>query len=123
MDLLLNYETNDLIFNNGPLTKEFTTQPLVSTVQQRLFILLKTFQGEWFLDTEYGIPYWQDILGKKVNKQRVDLIFQQKILAENGVKEITYFNSSISNRNYSAQFRVRVSTGEETGTITITPVT
>ncbi len=122
MDLLLNYETNDLVFHNGPLTKEYTTQPLVHIVQQRLFILLHTFLGEWFLDTSYGIPYFQDILGFKTTKEKVDLIFQQKILAENGVKEITEFNSTFVNRQYSLSFKVRVNTGEETNVINVNPL-
>lgn len=122
MDLLLNYETNDLVFHNGPLTKQYTTQPFIDTVRQRLFILLKTFENEWFMDLAHGIPYWQSILGKKTTKAAVDLIFQQEILAENGVKEITYFNSTFVNRVYSLEFKVKVSTGEETGIITINPV-
>lgn len=122
MDLLLDYQTNDLIFHNGTLTKEYTTQPLVEIVQQRLFILLKTYLGEWFLDTSYGIPYFQDILGFKTTKEKVDLIFQQKILAENGVKEITEFKSTFVNRQYSLSFKVRVNTGEETNVINVNPL-
>lgn len=121
MDLLMDYDKGDLIFINGPLTKEYTTQPFVQTVQQRLYILLHTFMEEWFMDTTYGIPYWQSILGKKTTKAAVDLILQQKILAENGVKEITEFNSTFVNRVYSLKFKARVTTGEETQTITISP--
>lgn len=119
MDLLLD-ENNDLVFHNGPLTKEYTTQPFVQVVAQRLLIMLQTWQSEWFLDLTHGVPWWS-WLGNKVPKQRVDQILQQKILAENGVKEITYFSSTLENRQYSAQFKVRVTTGEETNTITITP--
>lgn len=120
MDLLLDMNSGDLVFYNGPLTKEYTTQPFVQTVAQRLFILLRTIEGEWFLDLTHGISYF-DWLGRKVTKQRIDTRLQQEVLAENGVKEITYFNSKLVNRVYSAQFRVRVSTGEETQTITISP--
>lgn len=120
MDLLIDYQTGDLIFFNGPLTKAQTTQPLVQTVAQRLFIMLRTFQGEYFLNTQTGIPWWQNILGRKTTKSAVDLILQQKILAENGVKELTYFRSTLVNRQYEVTFKVRVSTGEETAPITIT---
>lgn len=119
MDLLLNYETGDLTWQNGPLTAEYTTQPHVDTVRQRLFIMLRTFLGEWFMDTTHGIPYFQDILGMKNTKSRIDLIFQQKILAENGVKEIVQFDSTFVNREYSLTFKVRVNTGEVTDNITI----
>lgn len=121
MDLLIDMNSGDLVFHNGSLTKEYTTQPFVQTVAQRLFILLRTIEGEWFLDLSHGIPYF-DWLGNKVPKQRIDLTLQQEILATLGVKEITYFNSTLVNRKYSAQFRVRVVTGEESQTITITPI-
>lgn len=110
-----------MIFVNGPLTKSDVTQPLVETVQQRLFIRLRTFLGEWFLNTAYGVPYFQDVLGKKTTKSAVDLIMQQQILAEVGVKEITYFNSTLINRQYSLNFRVKVVDGSTTDTISITP--
>lgn len=126
MDFLLDTEPTspnygDVTWRNGPLRKQETTQSRVDVVGQRLLILLKTFKGEWFLDTEYGIGYFQSILGMKTNKSAVDLIFQKAILAENGVKELTFFESTFVNRQYSMTFRVKVTTGEESGLITITP--
>jgi hypothetical protein len=128
MDFLL--ETNpispnnhDIIWNNGPLTKEYVTKPFTETVAQRLKIRLLTFQEEWFLDTTYGVPYFQRILGKKkVTKSSIDLIFQEQILLEPGVKEIVSFNSTFSNRQYSMNFQVRVTTGEVTAPINISPI-
>ena len=114
--------SNDILWENGPLTKEFTTQPFTETVAQRLFIRLRTFMGEWFTNTVYGIPYWQRILGQKPTKESIDLIFQENILAESGVKEIVSFDSTFENRIYSMTFRVRVVTGEVTSPITVNPV-
>lgn len=118
MDLLLDPVSHDCVFINGatPVTLERT-----DVVAQRLKIKLLTFRGEWFLDTSYGIPYWQRILGLKIRKSDLDLIFQQAILEERGVKEITFFRSSFSSRIYSLTFRVKVTSGDETETITITP--
>ena len=126
MDLLIDQDPlspsyGDLTFKNGPLTPEFTTQSRTEVVAQRLLIRLRTFRNEWFLDTEYGVPYFQSILGRKTTKSAVDLIFQREILAENGVREITYFESTFANRQYSLTFRVKVTTGDETENITITP--
>lgn len=123
MDLLLNPTSWDIVWNNGPLTKEFTTQPLVQTVGQRLKIRLLTFLGEWSFNTVYGVPYFQMLLGKKqTSKAAADLIFQQQILAEEGVKEIVTFNSTFVNRKYSLSFSVRVVTGEVTAPIVISPL-
>lgn len=120
MDLLIDPASRDLVFHNGPLTSEYVTAPPTEVVKQRLIIRLGTTRGEWFLDTEYGPP-WMDILGRKIPKSRVDNILQQEILKEIGVKEIISFTSTFKNRAYSASFRVRVSTGAITETITITP--
>lgn len=119
MDILLDEATHDIVWNNGALTKEFTTQPLVQTVAQRLKIRLLSFKGDWFVNTLYGIPYYQEILGKKPSKSRVDRIFQQEILAEQGVREIVSFNSIFDKRQYSLEFRVKVSTGDVTEVINI----
>lgn len=119
MDFLLDEQTRDIVWRNGPLTKDQTTQPLIDTVRQRLLILLRSYQGEWFLDTTYGIPYYQSILGRKTTKDGVDLIFQTAILSENGVKEITSFSSTFIQRQYSMTFSVRVNDGQITAPITI----
>lgn len=126
MDLLLELDPlspsyGDLTWKNGPLTPDYTTQSRVDVVAQRLRIRLLTFREEWFLDTGYGVPYFQRILGHKIKKSAVDLIFQREILTENGVKELTFFESTFENRKYSLSFRVKVTTGEESGLITITP--
>ena len=100
-----------------------TTQPFTQTVGQRLKILLLTYQNEWFFDTSYGVPYYQRLLGiKQTSKAAIDLIFNQKILSEPGVKEITYFKSTFVNRAYSLEFRVKVVDGSVTETISVNPV-
>lgn len=121
MDLKLSETEHDCLFINGPLTKSGVTSPLTETVAQRLKILLLTFREEWFWNTSYGIPYWQSILGRKTTKARVDLIFNQAILSEPGVKEIVSFNSTLEDRQYSLTFRVKVLDGTVTSAITITP--
>lgn len=111
-------EFGDAVFINGPLTPAGVTTLPLETVAQRLRIRLLTFQNEWFADTGYGIPYYQRILGKKPTKSALDQIFQQAILEERGVREITYYESSLSGRNYSVVFRVKTREGE-TSLITI----
>lgn len=122
MDLKLNDSTWDCVFINGPLSKAGITSPLTETVAQRLKIMLLTFQNEWFFNTTYGVPYFQSILARKTTKQRVDLIFNQKILEEPGVREIITFDSTLKNRVYSLTFSVRVTDGTITAPITITPI-
>lgn len=111
-------EFGDAVFLNGPLTPAGVTTLPLETVAQRLRIRLLTFQNEWFADTGHGVPYYQRILGRKPTKSALDQIFQQAILEERGVREITYYESSLSGRNYSVEFRVKTREGE-TSLITI----
>lgn len=118
MDLLLNSDTNDLVFQNGACP---VTQLLTAIVAQRLKITLYTFLGEWFLDSTIGVPYFQQIFGKIRTKATVDLIFQRIISDDPDVIEILSFDSSLTpeTRGYSMTFQVRVSDNTESLPITI----
>lgn len=121
MDLLVNRVRDtdgygDMLFVNGttPITNEF-----VDAVAQRVFIMLRTFESEWYLNDVTGVPYLTRILGFKVEKSTVDRILQQKILQEPGVADILEFTSSLSgNRVYEASMKIRT-TGGDTFTETL----
>lgn len=120
MDLLLNRSVgvHDLVFVNGECP---TTGDLIDRVIQRLYIRLRTFMGEWFLNVQYGVPWLEEILGQRAPKSRVDMIIQNQILSEDGVQQITEFESTMNNqhREYRCSFRVKVTSGETSGLITI----
>ncbi len=84
-----------------------------SDLSQRLRIKLQTYFGEWFLNTDIGVPYYQSVFTKGTSKAAVDLIFQQQILSERDVLEISEFNSELDNstRVYTLSFRVRTAEG------------
>ena len=115
MDLLVNRERDtdgygDMVFVNGstPITDEF-----VDAVAQRVFILLRTFESEWYLNGTTGVPYLTRILGQKVEKSTVDRILQQKILEQSGVADILEFNSTLSGKRvYEASMRIRTTGGD-----------
>lgn len=125
MDLLLDRDTHDVVFNNGklgdlkhsPLGE--VTQSIAEATAQRLKIRLLTFLGEWFLNIQAGVPYFERILTKVKNKQVVDMIFQQQILADKDVADIIYFQSTLANRYYSLIFKVRCTDGSVSPPITI----
>lgn len=118
MDLLLNPDTNDLVFINGKCP---VTQLLTEIVAQRLKVTLYTFLGEWFLDTTVGVPYFQQIFGKIRTKATIDLIFQRIIASDPDVIEILSFDSSLTpeTRGYAMTFQVRVTDNTESLPITI----
>ena len=111
MDILLDEDTNDIVFVNGECPTTLTRQ---QSIAQRLKVLLQTFTGEWFLNTTTGVPYFDGVFGKVRSKSSVDLIFQEKILSDPGVIEMLEFNSELDNsrREYSMRFRVRTTEGD-----------
>lgn len=119
MDLLLDTKANgskDLVFENGKCP---VVQERASVVAQRLLIRLRTFYQEWFMNVDYGVPYLERILGKKVKQSTVDAIIQEHIYKERGVTEIISFTSTMSGRNYSCRFQVKADDGSITEEITI----
>lgn len=115
MDIRLNALTGDVDFNNAMdivVSKE-------EELHQRLIIRLNTFLGEWFLNEDYGVPYFQQILGKGRKKSTIDALLQEQILADGEVLEIVEFVSSITGRAYSLTFVVKVNTGATIEPITI----
>lgn len=60
-------------------------------VKQRLKQALLTFKGEWFLNVDLGIPYYESILGEKNSLQAIRSIFISSIGKVEGVREITEF--------------------------------
>lgn len=113
MDLLWNREgaVHDLVFVNGECP---TTGNIKDVVAQRLYILLRTFKGEWYLNEEYGIPWLERVLGQRVRKSTVDMMIQSAVIKEAGVRSVTYFRSWYDNstREYMCEFRVMTDQGE-----------
>lgn len=86
-------------------------------VRQKLQTKLRLFLGEWFLDLNVGVPYFQDILKKQVSTNVIASIFKDVILETPGVIELQEFVLDYDNiaRDLKLDFTVR----SETGSITI----
>lgn len=110
MDILLDEETGDIPYDNANTPQ--VTQDLNTDLSQRLRIKLQTYLGEWFLNNEKGVPYFETVFRKGVQKPVIDLIFQQQIIEEPDVLEITSFTSTLdATRKYSLSFRVKTYEG------------
>ena len=104
MDIRLN-STGHIELNSTKLTLITDRQTLV---EQRLSIRLRTYLGEWFLDTVMGIDWFAKVLLKNVSKQTVDNIIQSEILKDKYVVSIRTFKSTIINRNYECEFSLNI---------------
>lgn len=82
-------------------------------IMQKLLIVLRTFLGEWFLDTSAGIPYFEDILKKNYDPSRVESVLKSAILDVPGVDQITAFDMNlIDPRTLVVTFTVTTDFGE-----------
>lgn len=60
-------------------------------VGQHIRQRLQTFIGEWFLDTAVGVPWLDQILGRKYDPALAEAVVKAEILKTDGVVEITSF--------------------------------
>lgn len=89
-------------------------------VAQAVSTRLKLFQGEWFLDTTDGTPWFQDVLGK-YTRATYDSVVRLRLLRTQGVLALLSFSST-----YTGETRTLVQTATiDTiyGTTTVTNTT
>jgi hypothetical protein len=70
-------------------------------VRQQLLIKLRLWKGEWFLDTEFGTPYLQRILGKQLTLSGAIAAIKTAITEVSGVTAIASFSHTFNNQTRS----------------------
>ena len=94
-------ENNEPCFGQGKADYIEDYDAIVQIIKTRLFL----FKGEWWEDTNEGLPMWQSILGigKGNSKSVVDDLIQQRIIKTPYVTGIETMTSAYdaSTRSYS----------------------
>ena len=110
-DLLLD-DANDLVIEDGDLV--FVRG--IDAVKQACRIAMQMFRGEWFLDLDAGLPYWEQILGRKPagGIEVAQLLIRNELRRVRGVVEVTRLDVSFTGatRRLSARWQVRTFFGE-----------
>lgn len=97
-DIELSEITHDIVFEGADI-KLLNNEAQVS--KQTLKINLLFYKGEWFLDNTYGVPYFQEILGKINNTTLPDTIIIDKVLKSYNIASLESMDSTItSDRAY-----------------------
>ena len=68
-------------------------------IQQRIGQTLRTIAGEWFLDLDYGLPYFEQVLVKNPNLPSVQDIFRRALLSVKGVSSVERLTLSLDTPN------------------------
>lgn len=110
-DLILDPDTHDLELIDGDLV-------LAVDVAQAVSIALQFVAGEWFLNRDAGVPYYDEIFVKSPNLDLVATIFRDTILAVPGVNAIQNFLPDFDTdaRRYDLVWSADTDEGEVEGT-------
>lgn len=76
-------------------------------VAQAVDTTLRALQGEWFLNTVFGVPYFQNILGKKMlTRDEFDAVIKASIVGVADVNRLLAYESSFTraSRQYNVAF-------------------
>lgn len=108
-DIKLDLTTGDIDLTGGALSIVSGAE----AVTQELYIRFRFFKGEWFLNREEGVPYYE-ILGEKPSQATIEALFRKVITTCPGVISLDFFAASLNNdtRLLSVQFRATADNGE-----------
>ena len=81
-DLKLN-GNHDLDLSNLTLTDG------AERVRQQIKVTLLTFLGEWFLNTDHGVPYFEQILKKAPSRAAIEAVIRAKVKDVPGVVSVS----------------------------------
>lgn len=109
--IALDKETNDVFLDaEGNLAMAFDAEAIGQHARQRV----QTFAGEWYLDTTAGLPWVEQILGKRYDPALAEAVVKAEILNTDGVTEITSFSIAFD-RSSRGVFIREVEVGTEYG--------
>jgi len=92
-DIYIDFATGKFFQSKGDLVLVTGT----NAVMQAVLIALNTFIGTYWLDTGYGIDYWNGVLGKNRPRELILATFRNALLAVEGVIAVPSIEYSLSN--------------------------
>lgn len=107
----------DLSVSGGDLEMVSDADGILQSINTRL----QFFQGEWFLDEDAGIPYFQSVLIKNPDPNVLSAIFRETILETPGVSALNDLTLDFdrSARRLSVSFRVETDLGQLADTVEV----
>jgi hypothetical protein len=91
-NLAIDQTTGDLIMTAGQIQQVSG----VDAIAQAVYCDLKTFLGEYWLDKEIGVPYYQVVFKKGVDLSLINTLMKSQMLKREDVIEITEYESSLN---------------------------
>jgi len=109
--------SNDLTLTSGSISRTDEGDQVVQHVRTRLLF----YEGEWFLDTDAGIPYIQEVFIKPANIALTEGLIKAEITQTPGVEKLISFVSDFNKttRTLTVDFEALTEFGEVSSQIHI----
>jgi len=108
---MIDFKLNDgqIVFESGVLQYADGAE----RVRQQLEVRLSIFRGDWFLDGEFGVPYLDSILGKRITLNGALSAIRTEILAVEGVIKLNSFDYNLDRKKklLSVEFEAQIDYG------------
>ena len=108
----------DLTISN----RDLTPVTGVDAIRQHIEIRLRTFLGEWFLDTTVGVPYIQEVFSTKTpDTDLIRSIIRREVAKTPGVVSADTLDVSLdtATRNLSIELSATTTSGNVTITLEV----
>ncbi|QMV49886.1 MAG: baseplate sheath protein [Mu-like cryoconite phage AB09] len=95
--------TGDLLITDGALSLVDGADAVTQLLSQSY----KFFAGEWFLDVDLGIPYFEKVFTKNPDPVVLDTIFKRVALNTPGILSLDSFGFQFDSKMRSLTIRLR----------------
>lgn len=102
-DILLN-SNHDISVIDFDLTLTDSKQLTTQKIKQTLWLI----KGEWFLNNDVGIPYYEEIFGKNKDLSRIEILYIRALQNIPEVAEIEVFNIEQDNATHTLKINFEV---------------
>ena len=86
---------------------------LTESVRQAIRIRLLWFFREWRFAPEFGVPYWEDILIKNPNMNRIRRIIRNEVMSVDEVRDVRHLTIDVGAQSRRTVIRFEAVTSEE----------
>ena len=105
-DILLDKDGDIVISETGDIAP-------TDGIRQAVIIRLRWFFNEWRFAPTFGMPYFEEILIKNTDVERIKVIIRDECLSADGVKDITNITVKFDTHSRKAVFSFNIVTSEE----------
>jgi len=92
---------------------------IVDSLAQAILVRLRWHLGEWKINKNYGVPYFDNVLGQKFNETFITQDIFDVFSEVKGIKSVESFSVRRRGRGVHIRFAVIGENGRETGEISI----